>query len=632
MRPAIHGTPNRTKKYVFPPGTGKRVYQMGLAAGGGMALLLAIFHGVGLRRVASPGPVASPHAAFEKHCEACHTSSAATDLRCETCHDPASTEAMRLASHRGFGRRVSPFAPSGQEIHSRTKDDQGLACAECHPDHRGRAFRPVEVDERNCRACHNDVAPSLSRHVEFALIRAKATPPRGLKISHEKHILEIFARSLGRSGAKDLTDAETQRALKGEPLSQTCATCHVATADLTGFLPISFDRHCAACHLKDGSLGATDPVPVGDVVSADLLRGPWVTAAASRLTVSRTGRIAKTALSHRDPWLLFNLRKLREEVDPLGSAAERAHAMSRLAELEARNEGLWQSGPLARLAKADLESRVNGLTGELQALRQRAAGAPTQTSAGNPPGALTEDASFEERRAELLSALEAARRRAQAEPLLLRRVESLRRRVASWQASGPASPDGSSAISEAIALRESERARLLDELARRSKTGSRRDWTAPIPVFASLQAGPAQMNGAPSALATEIRRLLVDLKEPASFATVGLDDSARARRAEAAEAILVACAKCHQTGPARLATLSIEARLFPRALFDHRAHIKTATCGHCHGQGGQGVSGAKTERAVMVPGVAICNGCHRPSQTRSGCMTCHRFHPPEARL
>src|SRR5689334_1486603 len=44
---------------------------------------------------ASRGPVASPHAAWENNCEACHTSFTSirtghtTDAKCEACHKPA---------------------------------------------------------------------------------------------------------------------------------------------------------------------------------------------------------------------------------------------------------------------------------------------------------------------------------------------------------------------------------------------------------------------------------------------------------------------------------------------------------------------------------------------------------------
>ena len=64
-----------------------------------------------------------------------------------------------------------------------------------------------------------------------------------------------------------------------------------------------------------------DPITLEDVVApADLeaqgFRGGW---SPDEFQISR-GKISKSAVAHQDEWVLFNLRKLRKEIDPEGYA------------------------------------------------------------------------------------------------------------------------------------------------------------------------------------------------------------------------------------------------------------------------------------------------------------------------
>src|SRR5205085_6427083 len=101
------GTPNRTKRYVFPGLPGKRLFWGSLAVGGILVLLLAVLHVAGALRVASPGPLASGHASLDSRCEECHAHGVAADLRCERCHDVAGSDAWRVAEHARGGRESS---------------------------------------------------------------------------------------------------------------------------------------------------------------------------------------------------------------------------------------------------------------------------------------------------------------------------------------------------------------------------------------------------------------------------------------------------------------------------------------------------------------------------------------------
>ena len=61
---------------------------------------------------------------------------------------------------------------------------------------------------------------------------------------------------------------------------------------------------------------------------ADLLARGGYTLRLEEFDTSR-GRIAKTVVRHQDDWVLFNLRRLRRELDPAGFAAERGALQSR---------------------------------------------------------------------------------------------------------------------------------------------------------------------------------------------------------------------------------------------------------------------------------------------------------------
>lgn len=641
MRAPTHGTPDRTAAYVFPAGTGRRVYRTSLLAGGGLALAMAVLHLAGLKRVASPGPVTSGHAAFEASCESCHVRARADDLRCERCHDPSSGEGLRLAAHGAFGREVSAFTPDSSKA-IRAASGAELPCARCHDDHRGRDFKPAALDDRYCTACHAAETPSLAGHVEFALVRAKATPPRGLKISHGRHVLEAYARIKGKASAKELSAGEAADAQKGSALSRTCETCHVASADLAGFLPVDFDRHCASCHEKDGSVGATDPVPAGDVVSAADARARWSAAVASHFVTGRGSRVAKSAVLHRDPWVLLNLAKLRRELDPAGAVADRARLW-----VKAASTSAGPIAPLSRLSDDDLAARRTSLEADVRELVRRqslphgdpqdrtaltesgvfaalgdadagaALGAAALRARTEPLARLSPDESAA-RRAELLAALDAVRPRVLGNLVLLRKTDALRRRVLAWR--GWAAEDG---LPEAVASARLELARLEDELDLRAHR------TAPLPVPAvGRRRGPSGTDDA----AERALRDLASLAAADAFVRPGLDEASRASRRETATALLAPCVKCHQTAVASLAPLAVEEPVLPRSFFDHKPHVRTRSCGQCHGESGKGVTASKSELDVLVPDVASCRTCHRPSETRADCLTCHRFHPGPGRF
>jgi hypothetical protein len=639
------GTPDRTKKYVIPGLRGRGLLLASLGVGTAIALVVLGLNFAGLRRMASPGPLASAHAPLDARCDDCHARNVAADLRCERCHDPAASDAWRVASHAAFNPAVSAF-PAFSAGTPRAPKVKGVRCAECHEDHRGRGFELSRVDERHCAVCHENDTPSLGKHVDFAVVRAGKTPPRGMKITHERHVKEALARLLGKKKAEELTDAEKRAGLTGPMFQRTCETCHVSTADLRGFEPIDFDRHCAACHRKDGSVGATDPLPAADVVAPDRIAAAWAPAAAAKIT-ARRDKLVKTELLHADPWVLFNLAKIRREVDPAAYLADRAMLVRRVQEFERAGASFALSAAgEERLAKREAE-----LSAAIDAVRKRAAAsgksdapalaatlapyealgaalsgdegkraadalsaAKKRAALGEKPDALSAaDASA--RKTELLSVLDTLRRRAATanDVLLARRVDVLARAAAAYRPGKSGLDD----LTRTLALLSSEKERVADE----------RDYLRRARGGPSLAVSRVQDRARAEAGAALARSSLDSLAVVDGLPAAPLDEAAKASRLSTVDSLLVPCVKCHETGKASLAKLAIDLPVMPQAVFDHRPHVRIRECASCHAVGGKGVLVSKSARDVLVPGVASCRTCHHPSGARSGCETCHRFHP-----
>ena len=235
----------------------------------------------------SPGPVAAVHARWERDCEACHVplepikdgtflSTGATrvraDTRCEACHAGAAHHPLQIAAEAG-------------------------SCASCHTDHRGRDADIVRVADHACTQCHGDltahrrsgvagIEPSpvvqpisgfaAGRHPPF---RSLEKDPGRLKFSHGRHMLPGLSFASAEADGPPrgtrwtygmLPEADRPRYQPRDKTADglvqlSCASCHqfaasgaddlrTVSALLAGAapgayaLPVSFERHCAACH------------------------------------------------------------------------------------------------------------------------------------------------------------------------------------------------------------------------------------------------------------------------------------------------------------------------------------------------------------------------------------------------
>ncbi len=599
------GTPGRSSHYA--PLRAKWAFVGPALVLGVAALVLPLaLHVVGWRGSLSPGALTSPHAPFEARCEECHTPRAGVaDRRCQRCHDASGAGRLTGAAHVLFGSGDARKAAASEP----------RACVGCHVDHHGRDRHLAAVDERQCGSCH---FRSFSAHPEFALLREKAADEPGVRFPHERHMRELRKQGVAEKDA--------------------CLRCHEPAGPGRDLQPIAFDRHCASCHAKDGSVGLVEPIPLEDVVApAQLLARGGVNFRLEEFDESR-GRIAKTALRHRDDWVVFNLRQLWRELDAAGFAAARSALSAREAQLARR---LALAAPLAGLDEEALRSREAALAAELEGLDARLAGqaqagsssagvdrlrevAAAASATGDSEAAAAAQAlaaqgeplrataaaplslppaEAETRRKEILTLLDAT---AAADPELRARAEDLRRRLLALAPGEPAAQ----LLERVRDQRRAELSRVQDELALRER-GVR------PPAVALLAADESALK---DALAS-VRERLAALDQTSPGAP--LDEATRARRRAALELLSAACRKCHLLRGEALAPLHAARPRLVRARFVHAPHLMQAECARCH----QGIENSKQASDVFVPGIASCRECHGPRAVRADCTSCHRYHP-----
>lgn len=572
-----------------------------------LAVILIGGHLVGARTTLSPGSVTGGHGNIDASCEQCHTTGrGVANVRCQRCHDPSSAGRLTASAHVLFG--------SGDPRKAAAAPD--LACARCHVEHKGRRASISAVPDIQCARCHFG---TLRRHPEFAVLKASTAEAPGMNFGHKKHMEEVMKAQAVTSPA------------------QTCGSCHQKSAARRDFEPINFDQHCASCHSKQGSVGAIDPVPLTDVVDLEGLRSRGIGAAAmlrpEEFETSR-GKIARPSVRHRDPWVLFNLDKIRAESDPEAFAGERARIEARIASLERR---LAAATPFAALDRTALQERATALQRESEGatrrlgalsgagdastgvarlqeietgLRATDAGAADEVSklkaAASAPGAGAAPlpaADFEARRQEVLGLLEAVEA---ADPSLKPRTADLRRRIV-------ALVPGENAADLLARVRDQRQAsleRLRDEM-------KLRDQGVAPPRAALLDADRREIMRA----LAEARAQLASLALVTTTAT--LSDEERQKKRETAVVLAAACTKCHLLKAGALAPVRAARPVLTRARFVHEPHVIQADCAKCH----PGIEASTVSKDLNFKGIQSCRECHRSFQASQDCRECHLFHP-----
>jgi hypothetical protein len=615
------GTPSRSEHYLRPR-KAYRLIMLALLAGGVLAFLLLVFHLVGMRGAVAPGSVISAHAPVESRCEECHAPrSGASNLRCQRCHDAAGAGRLSNGSHVLFG--------SGNPRKAAAAPD--LYCAGCHVEHRGREAKLSLVDDLQCVRCH---FRGLGGHPEFAVLRRKSLEVPGLKYPHDCHVRELAKKGSCKELSFDPGPVAS---------AATCSRCHEPAQAGRDLVPISFDKHCASCHLKDGSVGSMDPVPQEDALPPEAIRGLGIQADwLGRGDAFDTGRgkIAKSMLRHKDEWVVFNMWKLRRELDPEGFAKERGLLLARASQLRRR---LVLAVPLAGLDLDGLKARQAAVRLEIRGLERRmadqskgvdpaaglarldevlaaasAAGSDEARSGAEalqaraaelrtkpiPTAALPADA-YDQRRKELLSAVDAIEAAA---PALKLRTEDLRRRIL---AVGPGD-SGAALLTRVRDQRQLDLRRVQDEIELRQ--------AGMAPPRPSLLAGDqGRLRTALASVEEQIRRMSEGPAAPQS-----LSPEERERKKGSLEALLSACAKCHPTASGSLPRVSAARPVLVRSTFVHAPHLLQADCSRCHA----GVEKSKLSSDLNFKGIASCRECHGFGRARQDCQSCHRYHPP----
>lgn len=238
-----------------------------------------------LAAAASRGPLASPHAAWDDRCEACHepftpigpdrwfgrlTGHAGGDpvrnVRCEQCH------------------AAPPHHPA-------QKPDAVPGCADCHHEHRGRDASLVRLADESCVRCHGDLAahrsftppePVAARVTGFSPATHsgfRAVDPAGprytrtLKFSHATHM----AAGLSAAPARPRVPGEVRLPFTfadiEDPTARRRYTALQETSDATALVQLD----CAACHQLDaGRMTAAGPLGPREQfaeLGRELLRG-----------------------------------------------------------------------------------------------------------------------------------------------------------------------------------------------------------------------------------------------------------------------------------------------------------------------------------------------------------------------
>jgi hypothetical protein len=353
--------------------------------------------------------------------------------------------------------------------------------------------------------------------------------------------------------------------------------------------------------------------------------------------------VTRTAVEHRDEWVLLNLRKLRRELYPAEHAREHADLLARAARLRRR---LFLAQPPAVLTAAELAQRRAAFADDVQKLDARLQareGAPRDATGGlarlqemtgsaaaagdpaladlqqriaavaGPAAAPLSTAEFEARRDELLQLLDAVAGSAQGDAERRARAAYLRLQLLSLAPGEPAREG----LLRARRQREEDVQRAEDEAALRA---------AGIAALGNPEKGLREVEDALAG----VQGRLQELKALDGLPEARPPDRARkeeALRALAGERGTSGCARCHEIAQGTLRPVTASRRVLTLADFRHEPHLGAAPangCASCHA----GVETSEVSADLHVPALASCRQCHNDRAQRQDCQLCHRYHPP----
>ena len=271
-----------------------------------------------------PGRLASAHGTIEK-CSSCHSESGSgagtaklswvrglvrgdahtNSKSCIACHKMPETalnahgasESILQQSterHLPIAAKISPpLSARAQNVAFPTHDmvAGGLACATCHQEHQGSAFKLNAMSNAQCQSCHVAKFASFdSGHPEFENYPFR----RRTRIiyDHDAHFSKHYP--------------EVAKKTPEKRIPETCSTCHDSRGDRRLMSVAPFDKTCATCHLDQivGKERAAGPkgvafltlpgMDVQSLKSKNAVIGEWPDVSDTTLTPFMIVMIART--------------------------------------------------------------------------------------------------------------------------------------------------------------------------------------------------------------------------------------------------------------------------------------------------------------------------------------------------
>lgn len=293
-----------SRAYVHPRSK-RRMLVVGAVAGAGFVAWYAASTLAGAGRFSSGGPLSSAHATFGESCERCHGPfEEVASEKCSLCHEKYGDEVgfYTFARHYQYVSRDAARADAASAKTARRES----ACSSCHAEHGGRDAAVTDAPDARCTTCHADGSFD-GGHPEFEFRRDAEPDDTTLAFTHVRH-------------AKFVLDK-----LASTQIERACLHCHEPVSSGERFQPIQYDRHCGQCHLTGDKgtpfLPIADPAVSGGagVETLEMIQaagGPatlWAYYAnPNEFVVNKSrGTVKKSPLSHRDPWVLHNLARIR---------------------------------------------------------------------------------------------------------------------------------------------------------------------------------------------------------------------------------------------------------------------------------------------------------------------------------
>lgn len=242
----------------------------------------------------SPGVLSHAHSAWNNHgCEVCHTPNAPIRPDAWGGRDAKNVALSNQQCNSNCHSVADHFA---NRTSQQTREVQG--CVECHREHRGKDFSLVALASSSCTRCHARIDESsmasektrvklvtdFTKHDGHPEFRSLSEDPGTIKFSHIQHLRPGQPTTIGDRTAKDFANLEVEfreRYTRGQPVDLqqlvqlNCMDCHERDSAVVGyentstalqgnqhtrqptnnhrlFKPVSFQKHCIACHrLKD---------------------------------------------------------------------------------------------------------------------------------------------------------------------------------------------------------------------------------------------------------------------------------------------------------------------------------------------------------------------------------------------